>query len=240
MKRMGKIKKSYDDLIEAFGPQGWWPIVNNETLLCEYHVNSPKSESEALEICFGSILAQNTSWKNAEKAIINLKKNNILGVKKIISAENKKLSEIIKSSGYHNQKTKKLKNFCEFLLKNHNGRLDLLFNKRIDEIRKELLSVNGIGPETADSIILYAARKPIFVIDSYTKRILGRIGYGIKEYAEFQELFMQSLPNNERLFNEYHALLVTLAKNVCRKKPLCEKCPLNKYCVYFYKQKWKS
>ena len=127
----------------------------------------------------------------------------------------------------------KLKNFCNLLLKKYNGNLNLLFEKNIDELRQELLSVNGIGPETADSIILYAAKKPIFVVDAYTKRVFGRIGYKEKTYDELQKLFMEALHNSERLFNEYHALIVELGKNVCKKRPLCDKCPINKHCRYY-------
>ena len=159
--------------------------------------------------------------------------NNLIGVKKILKIENKKLAEIIKSSGYHNQKAKKLKNFCGFLFRNYDGKLKKLFENDIKKLRNELLSVSGIGPETADSIILYAARKPIFVIDAYTKRILNRIGYKEETYEELQRLFMQNLPNSEKLFNEYHALLVELGKSICKKNPLCEECPINRHCDYY-------
>jgi endonuclease-3 related protein len=117
-------------------------------------------------------------------------------------------------------------------LKDYDGKLGLLFKNDVNELRKQLLSINGIGPETADSIILYAAKKPIFVVDAYTKRIMSRIGYKEKTYDELQRLFMQNLPNSEKLFNEYHALLVELGKNICKKLPLCEKCPISKHCDY--------
>src|SRR3989338_8198434 len=205
----------YRNLYSHFGPQNWWPVT------------SEKDTKQKLEVCFGAILTQNTNWKNVEKAIAQLNKNNLINTKRIIDISNKKLALIIRSSGYHNQKAKKLKNFCYFLLKSYNGKLGLLFKKDIEELRKQLLSVNGIGPETADSIILYAAKKPIFVVDAYTKRIFSRIGYKEKTYDEFQKLFMSSLPNSERLFNEYHALIVQLCKNICKNKPLCHKCPIN-------------
>lgn len=271
---MDKIKQIYEILLKEYGHQGWWPIVNYKTLLCEYHVTAPKNKQEALEITFSAILAQNARWfpnvvraiqqlklgrpfkkkelvvvKQAEmlqskileykeKAIFTLNKGNLIDVKKIIKIDNRELAKIIKSSGYHNQKAKKLKNFCEFLLKKYNGSLDLLFKNNIKKLREELLSVNGIGPETADSIILYAAKKPVFVVDAYTKRIFCRIGCKENTYDEFQKLFTESLPNNERLFNEYHALIVELGKNVCKKRPLCEKCPINGHCAY-YKNKFK-
>ena len=226
------IKEIYNKLYSHFTPQGWWPVTEEGKLHPEYS-DGPKNEKQQLEVIFGAILAQNTNWKNAEKAIINLNKNKLIGTKKLLKIENRKLAEIIKSSGYHNQKAKKLKNFCGFLLKNYDGKISLLFKNNIGELRGQLLSIKGIGPETADSLILYAAKKPIFVIDAYTKRILGRIGFKQRAYDELQKLLMDNLPNSERLFNEYHALLVGLGKNICKKKPLCEKCPINMNCNYF-------
>ena len=219
-------------LLNYFGPQHWWPVTEEGKLHPEYS-GGPKNERQQLEVCFGAILTQNTSWKNVEKAIVELNKNDLIDIKKINKINVKKLAKIIKSSGYHNQKAKKLKNFCGFLLENYDGKLNLLFKNNIDELRKQLLSVNGIGPETADSIILYAAKKPVFVIDAYTKRIMGRIGYKEKTYDELQQLLMQNLPNSEKLFNECHALLVELGKNICKKEPLCGKCPLNNHCSYY-------
>ena len=235
---MNKISLIYNNLYSHFAPQHWWPVTEEGKFYPRYS-GGPKTEKQQLEVCFGAILTQNTSWKNVEKAIYNLNKNNLINVKKILNINNKKLAEIIKSSGYHNQKAKKLKNFCYFLLKNYNGKLGLLFKNDVEELRKQLLSVNGIGPETGDSIILYAAKKSIFVVDAYTKRIFSRIGYKEKTYDEFQKLFMSSLPNSERLFNEYHALIVELGKSVCKKKPLCYKCPINMHCNYYKKEgKW--
>ena len=233
------IYKVYTKLLDHFHPQGWWPVTPEKSVKPIYHYKKPLSEKQKLEIIFGAILTQNTNWKNVEKAIINLNKNKLIDINKIIKIENKKLAEIIKSSGYHNQKAKKLKNFCEFLLRNYKGNLKKLFKNNTEKLRKELLSVNGIGPETADSIILYAAKKPVFVVDAYTKRIINRIGYKEKTYEELQRLFMQNLPDNEKLFNEYHALLVELGKKICKKEPLCKKCPINKDCNYYkniYKQ----
>ncbi len=251
---MSKIESIYNSLYSHFAPQRWWPVTEEGRLHPEYS-GGPKSEKQQLEVCFGAILTQNTSWKNVEKAIYQLNKNRLIDVHKILKIKNKRLAQIIRSSGYHNQKAKKLKNFCEFLLKcqkseisdhdqkskrfltNYNGKLGLLFKNDIEELRKQLLSVNGIGPETADSIILYAAKKPIFVVDAYTKRIFSRIGCKEKTYDEFQKLFMSSLPNSERLFNECHALIVELGKNICKKSPLCGKCPINVHCDYYKKEK---
>ncbi|MDP3764918.1 MAG: endonuclease III domain-containing protein [Nanoarchaeota archaeon] len=233
------IHTIYLKLLNNFHEQGWWPVTPEKSVKPIYHYKKPLSEKQKLEIIFGAILTQNTSWKNVEKAIINLNKNKLIDIKKIIKIENAELAEIIKSSGYHNQKAKKLKNFCEFLFKNYNGSLKKLFQNNIKKLREELLSINGIGPETADSIILYAAKKPVFVVDAYTKRIMNRIGYKEKTYEELQKLFMQNLPNSEKLFNECHALLVELGKKICKKEPLCEKCPVNGCCNYYksiYKQ----
>ena len=228
---MVKIYSIYMDLRSNLGPQLWWPVTSEGQFIPEYS-GGPKNEKQQLEVCFGAILAQNTTWKNAEKAIIELNKNHLIDVKKILEISNEKLSGIIKSSGYHNQKTKKLKNFCNFLSFNHNGNLQKFFQNNIKRLREELLSVNGIGPETADSIMLYAAKKPIFVIDAYAKRIINRVGFKEASYDELQQLFMKSLPNSEKLFNEYHALLVELGKNICKKEPLCSKCPINVCCNY--------
>lgn len=229
---MNNLLVIYNNLYSHFHAQHWWPITPEGKLHPEYS-GGPKNEKQQLEVCFGAILTQNTAWKNVEKAIIELNKSNLINIKKIIKIKNKRLAEIIKSSGYHNQKAKKLKNFCSFLLKNYNGSLKNLFNNNIEKLRNGLLSINGIGPETADSIILYAAKKPIFVIDAYTKRILNRIGYKENTYEELQNLFMQNLPKSEKLFNEYHALLVELGKNICKKEPLCRECPVKMHCNYY-------
>jgi len=245
------IKTIYTQLHSHFGKQYWWPTTLDKEVVPRYHEKIKHNEKHKLEICFGAILTQNTNWKNVEKAIVQLNKNHLINIEKIIKIDNKtrenqrfsvsrkfnefsgKLALIIKSSGYHNQKAIKLKNFCSFLFNNYNGNIEKFFKNSIVKIRNELLSINGIGPETADSMILYAAKKPIFVIDAYTKRIINRIGYKENTYDELQNLFMDNLEKNENLFNEYHALLVELGKNICKKKPLCSKCPLNKSCNYY-------
>lgn len=232
---MNKIKQIHEILLKEFGLQGWWPVTKNSEIIPKYHQSKHLTEKQKLEICFGSILTQNTNWKNVEKAIIGLNKKDLINVDKITRIENKELAEIIKSSGYHNQKAEKLKNFCEFLVKKYDGSLKGLFKNNVKKLREKLISVNGIGPETADSIILYAAKKRIFVVDAYTKRILNRIGFKEQTYDGVQKLFMENLQNNERLFNEYHALLVELGKNICKKEPLCEKCPIHSYCNYYKK-----
>ena len=225
---MERLKTIYSLLHSHFHPQHWWPVTAEGKLHPEYS-GGPKNEKQQLEVCFGAILTQNTSWKNVEKAIVELNKHNLINIKKII--KNEKLAQIIKSSGYHNQKAKKLKNFCNFLLKNYDGSLKNLFNNNIEKLRNELLSINGIGPETADSILLYAFDQPYFVVDAYTRRIFSRLGL-IKQdwsYNEVQEFFMKSLENvkgrkKTEMFKEYHALIVEHAKRHCRAKADCDDC----------------
>jgi endonuclease-3 related protein len=205
----------YKKLHSHFGPQNWWPA---ET---------------PFEVIIGAMLTQNTSWSNVEKAIENLKKQDLIDPEKLHNIENKKLEKLIISSGYYRQKTKKLKNFTTFLWKKYNGELKKLFDLPYSRLREELLSVKGIGKETADSIILYAAGKPVFVIDAYTKRVLSRVGITKeKDYDKLQKLFHKKLPQDTQLFNEFHALLVILGKNYCKRNPKCNDCPLNQVCEY--------
>lgn len=226
---MIQIKEVYAILHSKFGPQGWWPIKG------KYNLDKKElTEKKILEICIGAILTQNTSWKNVEKALKQMNINNVIDIKKLQEIDQKKLCELIKSSGFYNQKAKTLKNFIEHL-KKYNNKLKIMFDKSTDDLRKELLELNGIGKETADSIILYAAKKPIFVIDAYTKRIFSRLGLCDQDvkYNELQELFHTKLQLNEQIFNEYNALLVELAKRNCKKTPNCETCCLNKNCKYY-------
>ncbi|MBR9691916.1 endonuclease [Candidatus Woesearchaeota archaeon] len=205
---MNKIRKIYDILYKKYGPQKWWPI---------------RTKNKQFEVIIGAILTQNTSWKNVEKALLNLEKENLISINKISSTRVDKLAGLIKPSGYYNQKAERLKLSANF------------FSKNKKPTRKQLLAVKGIGPETADSILLYAFNKPIFVIDAYTKRIFSRIGLCKDrcEYNELQNIFHKALPKNTKLFNEYHALLVELAKQNCTKKPDCKSCPISKFCKKF-------
>ncbi len=200
----------YDELFKAFGPQHWWP------------------GDTPLEIAIGAILTQNTNWKNVEKAIDNLKKRNLIDVDGLLSLNDSELSSLIKPSGFFNVKTKRLKSFLKFL--KEVGGLEKLRKKDVSVLRELLLSVPGVGKETADSIILYALEKPVFVVDAYTRRFLKRHGIldGNEEYDEIRELFEQSLPRDVQIYKEYHALIVKLGKVYCRSKPICEGCPLNK------------
>jgi endonuclease-3 related protein len=204
------LEEIYQRLHKAFGPQYWWPA---ET---------------PFEVIVGAILTQNTVWTNVEKAIRKLKEERLLTPKALKEIPEKRLARIIRSTGYYNQKAKKLKNFMQFLFDNYQGSLTRMFAEDFLSLRAKLLEINGIGLETADSILLYAGDKPIFVVDAYTRRILSRHQL-IKPdatYSEIQNYFMDNLENEVRLFNEYHALLVRLGKEVCRQKPDCSHCPL--------------
>jgi endonuclease-3 related protein len=200
----------YRRLYRVFGPQHWWP---GET---------------PFEIAVGAILTQNTNWGNVEKAIGNLKREKALNAKSIHDMRVDRLASLIKPAGYFNVKAKRLKAFIDFLMNEYHGSLKSMKNEEMQTLRAKLIKVNGIGHETADSILLYALEKPVFVIDAYTKRVLSR--HGIMEhekpYEEFQALFHSSLKRDVKLFNEYHALFVRLGKIYCRKKPKCEECPL--------------
>jgi len=207
----------YKKLYSEYGPQRWWPTTLEGELHPSYH-GKEINEKQKFEIIAGAILTQNTSWKNVEKAIIELNKAKVLSVEGILKIDIKKLAGLIRPAGYYNQKAERLKIAAEFFSKNHNP------------TRDELLNVKGIGPETADSILLYAFEKPYFVIDAYTKRIFLRIGFKFREYDELQKIFMDALPHRAKLFNEYHALLVELAKRQCRKKPECKRCPVFSIC----------
>ena len=207
---MKKIEMIYETLFEAFGPQHWWP---GET---------------PFEIAVGAILTQNTNWGNVEKAINNLKSARALSAKKIHVMPANSFSALIRPAGYFNIKAKRVKAFISFLMENYHGSMAAMKREGVHLLREKLLSVNGIGPETADSILLYALGKPVFVIDAYTKRVLSRhkIMDHDKSYEEFQGLFHASLRKDLKLFNEYHALFVAVGKSYCKPKPQCDKCAL--------------
>jgi len=204
-------------LFTAYGPQGWWPAKTK------------------FEVIVGAILTQNTNWGNVERAISNLRVAKVLKPELMWALTQNQLAELIRPAGYFNVKAKRLRNFLEYLFDNYGSdetNLADFLKRDTIPLRTELLSINGIGPETADSILLYAARKAVFVIDAYTKRILtrhGLIGDGAG-YAEMQAFFMDNLEEDSILFNEYHALIVMTGKDYCKtKKPLCELCPLGSF-----------
>jgi endonuclease-3 related protein len=205
----------YHQLMTRYGPQYWWPA------------------PEPFEIIVGAILTQSAAWGNVEKAIANLKSAGALSPSALRQLPLIELARLIHPCGYYNAKALKLKSFAHWLGVHYNDNISKLFAHDIDYLRQQLLSLHGIGQETADSIILYAANKPIFVIDAYTRRITNRIGLVPvgNNYSAYQALFMDNLPTDSKLFNEYHALLVCLAKEVCRRRPFCPQCCLsNQFC----------
>jgi endonuclease-3 related protein len=207
----------YQRLLGRFGPQHWWPA------------------DESFEVIVGAILTQSAAWGNVEKAIVNLRGVGALSPRALRELPRPKLAALIHPCGYYNAKALKLKAFALWLGNHYDDDLDRLFALDAGELRQQLLAVHGVGPETADSIILYAAGKPVFVIDAYTRRIISRLGLAPEKesYAAYQRFFMENLPSDAKLFNEYHALLVCLGKNVCRRQPLCAECCLGDICQFY-------
>jgi len=202
----------YRLLFDAYGPCHWWPAEN------------------PFEVMIGALLTQNTNWQNVEKAISNLKSADMLSADAIAACELSRLETLIRPSGYFRQKASRLKTLCRFYLQH--GEMDGLTGMDTTSLRQDLLSLNGVGPETADSILLYALDRPIFVIDAYTRRIFARLGLTSTEaaYYELQDYFSSHLPSDARLFNEYHALIVVHAKQHCRLHADCAGCPLGQIC----------
>ena len=206
-----QLLEIYKLLFDRFGPQNWWP---GET---------------QFEIIIGAILTQNTSWKNVEKAIASLKAIDPMTPDALHKLTHDQLAELIRPAGYFNIKAKRLKNFLDWLFQNYDGQLSNLEQLETSRLREELLSISGIGPETADSILLYAFNRPVFVIDAYTARIACRhflIELGA-DYSQLQDLFQSNLPQDTKLFNEFHALLVCTGKDFCKPTAKCTNCPLN-------------
>ncbi|MFH1415073.1 MAG: endonuclease III domain-containing protein [Elusimicrobiota bacterium] len=211
----------FDRLLKSYGPRKWWPAKTR------------------FEVIAGAILTQNVTWKNAKQSIEALQSAGLLNHAAILKARHDTIAAKIKSSRYYNQKTLKLKNFCSYLVDSYNGSLNKLFSQDLDKLRHELLSIKGIGKETADSILLYAGKKLSFVSDSYTKRFLTR--YGIidetAQYDDIRDFFMTNLPGDLYLYNEYHALIVHHGYLTCKSKPGCSSCPIQKlnsevYCKF--------
>ncbi len=213
------LQNIYHQLINCYGPQHWWPA------------------QEPFEVIVGAILTQAAAWLNVEKAINNLKAAKALSPKALRHLSLSEVAALIHPCGYFNAKALKLKSLAHWLGEYYNDNLNKLYANNTQRLRQELLSIHGIGQETADSIILYAANKPIFVIDAYTRRIINRIGLApdSNSYTAYQALFMDNLPTDAELFNEYHALLVSLGKDVCRNRPLCQQCCLNNTCHHLLK-----
>ncbi|HPZ06749.1 MAG TPA: hypothetical protein PL110_01430 [Candidatus Eremiobacteraeota bacterium] len=256
---MKQIISIYKEFFTAYGLQGWWPLSGlnksvgkndrdwqNYIKVIKGHASdfkknwprhlgiAPKNSKEKFEIITGAILTQNTSWNNVERALYNLNKHKINTLSEIKNLDKETLALLIKSAGYHNQKAERLKLIAAYFSERD---LDKFFNKPFYELRKELLSLKGIGPETADSILLYAGELSIFVIDSYTKRIFSRIlgkkTEKLKDYDDWQKIFMDAFfeeENKVNIFKEYHGLIVRHGKEFCRTNPLCKDCFLKFYC----------
>ncbi|MFH0942468.1 MAG: endonuclease [Chloroflexota bacterium] len=205
----------YGRLMARYGPQHWWPA------------------EEPFEVMVGAILTQQAAWTNVARAISNLKAAGALSPRALRRLPELELAGLIRPAVYHNAKAKKLKALAQWLGDSYRDNLARLFKHEPQVLRRELLSVYGIGEETADSIILYAAGKPVFVVDAYTRRIMGRLGLAPSDssYRTCQTLFMNNLPAETQMFNEYHALLVQLGKAVCRPHPLCGECCLVDVCA---------
>lgn len=206
----------YQRLLDHYGPRNWWPA---ET---------------PFEVAVGAILTQNTNWNNVEKAIANLKSAVALNCETICSLPQQELEQLIRPSGFFRQKAQRLQLFCRYLQTNYQSSLEKMLQQPLDRLRDELLTQKGIGPETADSILLYAGHHPSFVVDAYTSRLFSRLGHleGGEKYSTLREFFMSRLAVDSTLYNEYHALIVIHCKEHCRKQPSCHNCPLATACNY--------
>ncbi|MFQ5580884.1 MAG: endonuclease III domain-containing protein [Nitrospiria bacterium] len=206
-----EILEIYDRLAAHFGPQHWWPA------------DTP------FEVMIGAILTQNTSWKNVEKAISRLKEEDLLHPAALYHLPEKTLSLLVRSSGYFKIKAKRIKALTTFIFEEYGGSLDTMFSEKWEVLRQKLLSVRGIGPETADAILLYAGNAPVFVIDAYTRRIFERHNHidPADDYHKVQNYIMEGLGDKTELYNEYHALIVVTGKFFCKKTAVCPACPLN-------------
>ncbi len=239
---MNRLEKIYNLLLSSYGKQGWWPIVSRALEPgfddMGYHRGNydyPSSYAERFEVAVGAILTQNTAWKNVERAISNLLKDELLSPERLLELNEKELANLILPSGYYNQKAKKLKNLARFFLGN------LAVKDGVPPLREELLGIWGIGYETADSILLYGFNMPLFPVDAYTKRLFLRLGIGEKvdsenslsqDYERVRLYVEDNLRADYRVYNEFHALIVEHSKVHCRARPLCEGCPLLDMCGY--------
>jgi endonuclease-3 related protein len=204
----------YRRLLRHHGHAGWWP---GET---------------PFEVCVGAILVQNTSWTNVEKALGVLRREGLLACDRLGALAAEDLAPLIRSSGYFNVKARRLAAFLSFLAREYAGRVEAMAAEEALVLREKLLAVPGIGRETADSIVLYAAGLPVFVVDAYTRRIFSRLGLirGDEDYDEIRAFFEEGLPRDAALYNDYHAQIVLLGKDVCRPVPRCDACPLDALC----------
>ena len=213
--RAQELEDFYLSLKRYYGHQNWWPAKTK------------------MEMILGAILTQNTAWKNVEKAIVNLKKSKLIAPAALKKISRSELARLIRPSGYFNVKADRIKYFMDFLYRHYSGSLKKMFQEEGDVLREKLLHVKGIGPETADCILLYAGGKPYFVIDAYTRRVFSRHRWPLPvhgDYHHWQKSFALNLPQDPDLFNDFHAQIVHLAKDFCRsKQAFCEICPVSKY-----------
>jgi endonuclease-3 related protein len=210
----------YERLLQHYGPQHWWPA------------------QTCFEIIIGAILTQAVTWSNVEKAIANLKAAQALDPTALVALPVDELAYLIRPAGYYNVKARRIQAFVTHLNEHYKCDLEALLSKEVQALRNELVSIYGIGRETADSIILYAAGQPVFVVDAYTRRLFSRLDLisTNADYGDLQATFQDNLPSQVSLFQEYHALIVQHGKSMCRKRPLCTDCPLSSMCGFAQSQ----
>ncbi len=210
-----RVRDLFDRLQAAYGPQEWWPAASR------------------LEMIVGAILTQRTAWRNAEYALRSLEASELLSIEALASASDERISETIRAAGFRTAKTRTLKGFAACVWNRHGGDLDRMLGLPVDRLRPEFLGLWGIGEETADAILLYAAKGPTFVIDAYTRRLLRRLGWsdGDEPYESLRALFLSALPSDAGLLGEYHALIIRHGKAYCRAVPDCTGCPLRSCCA---------
>lgn len=227
----------YRRLLSVHGRQGWWPITNPRTGESEYHVGAPRDEDDFVEISVGAILTQNVAWNNVASSLANLKREGLLNPDSLLRVRIDRLGRLIRSTGYYNQKAKKLRHYIRWY--RDQGGWRALERIPTSRLRHALLSIHGIGPETADSILLYGFGRRIFVVDAYTVRLFTRLGalIGGEGYPAVQALFHQHLRGSVCTYREYHALIVAHGKDYCKKHPACDSCCLRDLCRHYSAQK---
>ncbi|HRY29890.1 MAG TPA: hypothetical protein P5079_07610 [Elusimicrobiota bacterium] len=231
----GTVAWVYRVLLKRFGPRGWWPVTppgGGRPLYAKKNTTGRLTAPQQFEVAVGTILTQNTAWTNVEKALVELGRAGLLSSRALRRAPLAKLYRAIRSSGYFRQKSRRLRDFCRFLAVCWGDRLDRFLDRPTAIVRRELLGLKGVGPETADSILLYAGRHPVFVVDAYTRRFGRRFGFfRTDDYQTVQGFFAERTRPAAAYYREYHALLVELGKNYCRAAPRCAGCPLRLRCA---------
>ncbi len=213
---MSELLQIYQSLFDRYGPRNWWPA------------------KTPFEMAVGAMLTQNTNWGNVEKALDNLRAVAALTSAALCDLDRSELERLIKPSGFFRQKAERLQLFSRYLRDKYQGSLEVMLQQPLEPLRKELLALKGVGPETADSILLYAGGHPTFVVDAYTGRLFSRLGLlrGTEKYQQIRSFFMEELPSDVPLYNEYHALIVVQCKEHCRQRPICVACPMENICCY--------